>query len=44
MIAHHQGALAMVDELYAAGGGIEPAVGRTSPARSRPIRPSRSGG
>ena len=26
MIAHHQGALAMVDELYAAGGGLEPAV------------------
>ena len=26
MIAHHQGALTMVDELYTAGGGIEPAV------------------
>ena len=26
MIAHHQGALTMVDELYTAGGGIEPAA------------------
>jgi uncharacterized protein (DUF305 family) len=26
MIAHHQGALAMVDELYRAGGGLEPAA------------------
>jgi uncharacterized protein (DUF305 family) len=26
MIAHHQGALAMVTGLYAAGGGLEPAV------------------
>jgi uncharacterized protein (DUF305 family) len=26
MIAHHQGALTMVDELYAAGGGLEPAA------------------
>lgn len=26
MIAHHQGALAMVDQLYTAGGGLEPAV------------------
>ncbi len=26
MIAHHQGALVMVDELYAAGGGLEPAA------------------
>jgi uncharacterized protein (DUF305 family) len=26
MIAHHQGALAMVEGLYAAGGGLEPAV------------------
>ena len=26
MIAHHQGALVMVEELYAAGGGSEPAV------------------
>ena len=24
MIAHHQGALTMVEELYAAGGGVEP--------------------
>jgi uncharacterized protein (DUF305 family) len=28
MIAHHQGALVMVDDLYAAGGGIEPAADR----------------
>jgi uncharacterized protein (DUF305 family) len=26
MIAHHQGALAMVEQLYTAGGGLEPAV------------------
>ena len=26
MIAHHQGALTMVDELYTAGGGVEPAA------------------
>jgi uncharacterized protein (DUF305 family) len=26
MITHHQGALAMVDDLYTAGGGFEPAV------------------
>jgi uncharacterized protein (DUF305 family) len=26
MIAHHQGALAMVDDLYTGGGGLEPAV------------------
>jgi uncharacterized protein (DUF305 family) len=26
MIAHHQGALVMVQELYAAGGGLEPAI------------------
>ncbi len=26
MIAHHQGAVTMVEELYAAGGGIEPAA------------------
>ncbi len=26
MVAHHQGALTMVDELYTAGGGVEPAV------------------
>ena len=26
MIAHHQGALTMVDQLYTAGGGLEPAV------------------
>jgi uncharacterized protein (DUF305 family) len=26
MIAHHQGALVMVEELYAAGGGLEPAA------------------
>jgi len=26
MIAHHRGALAMVDELYRAGGGLEPAA------------------
>jgi uncharacterized protein (DUF305 family) len=26
MITHHQGALAMVDDLYTAGGGLEPAV------------------
>jgi len=26
MIAHHQGALTMVDDLYDAGGGVEPAV------------------
>ena len=26
MIAHHQGALTMADELYTAGGGLEPAV------------------
>ena len=26
MVAHHQGALAMVDELYRAGGGLEPAA------------------
>lgn len=26
MIAHHQGALTMVDDLYAAGAGMEPAV------------------
>ena len=36
MIAHHQGALAMVDELYAAGGGLEPAV--------RPLRARGRGG
>jgi uncharacterized protein (DUF305 family) len=28
MIAHHQGALTMVDELYHAGAGLEPAVDR----------------
>ncbi|HKA83774.1 MAG TPA: DUF305 domain-containing protein [Acidimicrobiales bacterium] len=28
MIAHHQGALQMVDELYGAGGGLEPAADR----------------
>lgn len=28
MIAHHQGALTMVGDLYAAGGGIEPAADR----------------
>lgn len=26
MIAHHEGALTMVEELYAAGGGVEPAA------------------
>lgn len=26
MLAHHQGALAMVEDLYAAGGGLEPAA------------------
>jgi uncharacterized protein (DUF305 family) len=28
MITHHQGALRMVDDLYAAGGGLEPAADR----------------
>jgi uncharacterized protein (DUF305 family) len=28
MIAHHQGALTMVEQLYAAGGGLEPAADR----------------
>jgi len=28
MIAHHQGALQMVDDLYGAGGGLEPAADR----------------
>ena len=28
MIAHHQGALQMVDDLYRAGGGLEPAADR----------------
>jgi uncharacterized protein (DUF305 family) len=28
MIRHHRGALTMVEELYAAGGGIEPASDR----------------
>jgi uncharacterized protein (DUF305 family) len=28
MIAHHQGALQMVDDLYASGGGVEPASDR----------------
>jgi uncharacterized protein (DUF305 family) len=28
MISHHQGALQMVDELYTAGGGLEPAADR----------------
>jgi uncharacterized protein (DUF305 family) len=28
MITHHQGALQMVDDLYGAGGGLEPAADR----------------
>ena len=28
MIRHHEGALAMVQELYASGGGVEPATDR----------------
>jgi uncharacterized protein (DUF305 family) len=28
MIRHHEGALAMVQELYATGGGLEPASDR----------------
>jgi uncharacterized protein (DUF305 family) len=28
MVAHHQGALTMVEQLYAAGGGLEPAADR----------------